>query len=150
MSDLVAAASGIVALVAAVLGVINTLRQSKTDERLARVKSDLDAEVHERTALIVDPPNGRIPPLTPAAQNRRAGGNRRSRPAGPEDRNVAERCILGFNAGPPMEPRAYNNFFQLFQTSDHIVILNEMVHDARIIPMDGRPHGLIGQWKGGI
>jgi len=49
-----------------------------------------------------------------------------------------------------MEPRAYNNFFQLFQTSDHIVILNEMVHDARIIPMDGRPHGLIGQWKGGI
>ncbi|PYR46679.1 MAG: hypothetical protein DMF89_21210 [Acidobacteria bacterium] len=104
----------------------------------------------KRTALIVDPPNGRIPPLTPAAQNRRAGGNRRSRPAGPEDRNVAERCILGFNAGPPMEPRAYNNFFQLFQTSDHIVILNEMVHDARIIPMDGRPHGLIGQWKGGI
>ena len=63
---------------------------------------------------------------------------------------MAERCILGVNAGPPMEPRAYNNFFQLFQTSDHIVILNEMVHDARIIPMDGRPHGLIGQWKGGI
>jgi hypothetical protein len=101
-----------------------------------------------RTSLIVDPPNGRIPAVTAAGQSRRAEGGRRSRPAGPEDRNVAERCILGFNAGPPMEPRAYNNFVQLFQTRDHVVILNEMVHDARIIPMDGRPHGRLRQWKG--
>ena len=61
---------------------------------------------------------------------------------------MAERCILGFNAGPPMEPRAYNNIVQLFQTSDHVVLLNEMVHDARIIPIDGRPHGTIRQWRG--
>ena len=47
-----------------------------------------------------------------------------------------------------MEPRAYNNFVQLFQTADHLVILNEMVHDARIVPMDGRPHGKIRQWRG--
>lgn len=101
-----------------------------------------------RTSLIVDPPSGRIPPLSPAAQARRAQGGRRDRPAGPEERNVAERCILGFNAGPPMEPRAYNNFVQLFQTPDHVVLVNEMVHDARIIPMDGRPHGKIRQWRG--
>jgi hypothetical protein len=100
-----------------------------------------------RTSLIVDPADGRIPPLTPAAQQRREGV-RRGRPAGPEDRNVAERCILGFNAGPPMEPRAYNNNVQLFQTPDYVVILNEMVHDSRIIPIDGRPHGTIRQWKG--
>jgi hypothetical protein len=101
-----------------------------------------------RTSLIVDPPDGRIPPLTPAAQKRREEGARRGRPAGPEDRNVAERCILGFNAGPPMEPRAYNNNIHLFQTPDYVVILTEMVHDARIIPIDGRPHATIRQWKG--
>jgi hypothetical protein len=101
-----------------------------------------------RTSLIIDPPDGRIPALTPEGQKRRAAGGRRDRPAGPEDRNVAERCILGFNAGPPMEPRAYNNNLQLIQTRDYVVIVTEMVHDARIIPLDGRPHGRIRQWRG--
>ena len=105
-----------------------------------------------RTSLIIDPPNGRIPPVTPEAQARLdAMREARQRPAhGPEDRNVAERCILGFNAGPPMEPSAYNNNVQLFQTSDHVVLLNEMVHDVRIIPLDGRPHLSpdIRQWMG--
>jgi hypothetical protein len=60
----------------------------------------------------------------------------RAEPAGPEDRPLWERCIIGFNAGPPMLPSAYNNNVQLFQTPDHIAILNEMVHNVRIIPLD--------------
>ena len=107
---------------------------------------------NRRTSLIVDPPNGRIPPVTAAGQARKdALAERRGRPAyGPEDRSMGERCILGFNAGPPMEPRAYNNHAQLFQTPDHVVILNEMVNDARIVPIDGRGHlpNDVTQWRG--
>ena len=55
---------------------------------------------------------------------------------------------MGSNAGPPMTPGAYNNNFQLFQNRDYVVIVNEMIHEARIIPVDGRPHGQIRQWKG--
>jgi len=58
------------------------------------------------------------------------------------------RCILGFNAGPPMTPSAYNNNVQIFQTRDHVVLLNEMIHDARIIPLDDRPHTNLHQWLG--
>ena len=105
-----------------------------------------------RTSLVVDPPNGRIPALT-AAGNERAGLRRTAlgRDAhGPEDRGAFERCILGFNAGPPMNPSAYNNNMQLFQTADHVVILNEMVHDARIVPLDGSDHlpDDVRQWRG--
>jgi hypothetical protein len=106
----------------------------------------------KRTSLIVDPPDGRIPPLTPEAQKRAdARAAALQRPArGPEDRAVWERCILGFNSGPPMNPGAYNNNVQLFQTPGYVVILNEMVHDARIVPLDGRPHlpQTIRQWRG--
>ena len=107
---------------------------------------------NRRTSLIVDPPHGRIPPVTAAGQARKdALAERRGRPAyGPEDRSMGERCILGFNAGPPMEPRAYNNHAQLFQTPNHVVILNEMVNDARIVPLDGRDNlpGHVTQWRG--
>ena len=107
---------------------------------------------NRRTSLIVDPPNGRVPPVTADGQARKdAVAVRRGRPAfGPEDRSIGERCLLGFNAGPPMEPRAYNNHAQLFQTPDHVVILNEMVNDSRIIPLDGRDHLSedVTQWRG--
>ncbi len=107
---------------------------------------------NRRTSLIVDPPNGRIPPVTADGQARKdAVAVRRGRPAfGPEDRSIGERCLLGFNAGPPMEPRAYNNHAQLFQTPDHVVILNEMVNDSRIVPLDGRDHlpEEVRQWRG--
>ena len=107
---------------------------------------------NRRTSLIVDPPNGRIPPVTADGQARKdAVAVRRGRPAfGPEDRSIGERCLLGFNAGPPMEPRAYNNHAQLFQTPDHVVILNEMVNDSRIVPLDGRDHlpEDVTQWRG--
>src|SRR5919198_1388279 len=65
-----------------------------------------------------------------------------------EDRPLQERCIMGLNAGPPMTPGAYNNNVQLFQTPETVVIFTEMVHDARIVPMDGRPFLNIPQWKG--
>ncbi len=105
-----------------------------------------------RTSLVVDPPNGRIPARTPEAQGRAAArGERLQRDAHePEDRGAFERCILGFNSGPPMTPSAYNNNMQLFQTSDYVVIFNEMVHDSRIIPLDRSAHlpSDVRQWMG--
>jgi hypothetical protein len=103
-----------------------------------------------RTSLVVDPPDGRIPALTQAAQQRAAARRElRERAAfGPEDRGVGERCILGFNAGPPMAPSAYNNNVQLVQTADYVVIHNEMVHNARVVPIKGQPVGNIPQWNG--
>ena len=65
-----------------------------------------------------------------------------------EDRPLAERCILGFNSGPPMTPGAYNNNVELFQTPGYVAIVNEMIHDTRIVPLDGRPHGKVPLWRG--
>ena len=105
-----------------------------------------------RTSLIVDPPTGRIPARSPEARTRsEIRQTELARDAhGPEDRGAFERCILGFNAGPPMNPSAYNNNMQLLQTNDHIVILNEMVHDARVVPINGSDHlpSHIRQWRG--
>ena len=105
----------------------------------------------KRTSLIVDPPDGRIPPLTAEAEKRAAARreSRRDHPADSwNDRSVGDRCVVGFNAGPPMVPSAYNNNVQLFQTEDYVVILNEMIHNARIVPLDGRPHVNFRQWVG--
>jgi hypothetical protein len=103
-----------------------------------------------RSSLIIDPPDGKIPALTPMAKQRGADrAELRARIAvGPEDRGTGERCIMGFNAGPPMLPSAYNNNMQLVQSRDTVVILNEMVHNARIIPLDGRAHANVPQWSG--
>lgn len=104
-----------------------------------------------RTALIVDPADGRIPYTAEGRQQAEARRTARNNPAaGPEDRSVGERCMLGFNAGPPITPGGYNQNIQIFQTPDHVVILNEMVHDARIIPMNEQPHlpGHVRQWRG--
>jgi hypothetical protein len=104
-----------------------------------------------RTSLIVDPPNGRLPPLTPAGE-RRMAARRLSNdpPAGPEDLGLSTRCIHFSAAGPPMLPSAYNNNYQIVQTRDHVLIVNEMVHETRIIPLDGRtpPHEDIRLWLG--
>jgi hypothetical protein len=105
-----------------------------------------------RTSLIVDPPDGKVPALTPDGQARadaRAEARRLHPADGPEDRSLAERCLL-FNAGPPMLSGPYNNYVQLFQTRDHVVIFNEMVHHVRVVPIDGRPHlpSSIRLWQG--
>jgi hypothetical protein len=106
-----------------------------------------------RTSLIVDPPDGRIPPLTADAQQRAAerAEARRLRPAdGPEDLTMADRCLTRGNNGPPMLQAGYNNNYQIVQTRDYVMILIEMMHDARIIPLDGRPAAptTIRQWLG--
>jgi hypothetical protein len=106
-----------------------------------------------RTSLVTDPPDGRVPALTPDGQARadaRAAARRQSPADGPEDRSLAERCILWPTAGPPMVPAGYNNNYQILQGPGYVVILIEMIHDARIIPLDGRPHAPQGvrQWMG--
>jgi hypothetical protein len=116
-----------------------------------------------RTSLIVSPQTGRVPQLQPGLDmvelslGEDIAGTRpvRVRAAGIgadswEDRGLAERCLLGFNSGPPVVPAGYNQNLQIFQTPDHVVILHEMVHDSRIVPLDGRPHlpGHVRQWMG--
>jgi hypothetical protein len=105
-----------------------------------------------RTSLVVDPPDGRLPALTPAAGELVAGRERdalRSPADGPEDRWLTERCIL-FGATLPMLPEPYNNNYRIIQIPGYVVILVEMNHDARIIPLDGRPRlsGRVRQWTG--
>jgi hypothetical protein len=136
-------------------------RQSlKTNDRDRRDGAGTDADVSRaynefwydrgtqtvksrRTSLIVDPPDGRAPAITADGQAKLGARaeRRRLHPAdGPEDRGLSERCLNWMTAGPPMLPSAYNNDYQIIQTPDTIVILNEMIHDVRIIPLDGRPH----------
>jgi hypothetical protein len=100
----------------------------------------VDRWFDSRTSLITDPADGRLPPLTPEGEKRAAARaeQRRLRPAdGPEDRSLSERCVTG---GLPMTGRGYNSSFQFVQTPNYVVIHMEMMHDARIIPLDGRPH----------
>jgi hypothetical protein len=111
---------------------------------------DFGTKASNQTSLIIDPPNGKLPALTAEGQKRRMAraAARAGVPKGPEDRSVSERCILGFNSGPPMLPSAYNNNVRIVQTKEQVAILNEMVHDVRIVPLDGRPHGTVRQWTG--
>jgi len=105
-----------------------------------------------RTSLVVDPPDGKVPPLTPAAQSAAAAREKIARrpPEGPEDLPPVVRCIVWPTVGPPMLPTAYNNNYQIMQVPGSVVILTEMIHDVRIIPLDGRPHlpANIRQWMG--
>jgi hypothetical protein len=113
----------------------------------------------KRASLLVDPPDGRVPPLTDAAQKRRAT-DAYARPTSdqtareddpgfegseayndPEIRPLAERCLVGFasTSGPPILPTYfYNNLHQIVQTTDHVMILTEMVHDARVVRMNAQ------------
>jgi hypothetical protein len=95
----------------------------------------------KRTSLIIDPPDGRIPfgPRKPAGADRFDN---------PETLSLADRCLLGFNAGPPMVSGTYNNNVEIVQTRDYVVLQTEMIHEARIVPLDGRPHGALPRWIG--
>ena len=111
-----------------------------------------------RTSLIVYPAHGRIPTLTDAARNRnQLRRNAAQEAAGVEVRPLSERCIMGFNSGPPMIPSAYNNNVQLVQTEDFVLIHNEMVHNIRPVKMNATAHlevprkwegDSIGHWEG--
>jgi hypothetical protein len=94
-----------------------------------------------RTSLVIDPPDGRIPPYTPEAQKQQdqLAARRKDHPAdGPEDRNLFERCIS--TSDTPNLLAGYNSNFQIFQVPGYVVIQQELIHHARIIPIDGRPH----------
>ena len=106
-----------------------------------------------RTSLIIDPPDGKLPALTAAGQKKAADRAevRRLHPYdGPENRPLQERCLAWNTAGPPIMPSAYNNNIRIVQGSGYVAILNEMIHDVRIIPLDSRPHlpSSIRSWMG--
>jgi hypothetical protein len=140
----------------------DTVGRNNADRRDGGAQADLNRAYNDawydrgtkvvetlRTSLVIDPPDGRIPrkaqtgaPAGPVAFGRL--------PEGPEDRSLPERCILWPTAGPPMMPSFYNNNYQIVQAPGYVIILVEMIHDARIIPLDDRPHVNPGihQWMG--
>jgi hypothetical protein len=125
-----------------------------------RIWLDPGSETDEnlQTSLIIDPPNGRLPQMKPAAEAamRKQARERLQapvreffsysadptafRPVHPESLGLSERCLVGFNAGPPIMPSAYNNNLRIVQTPTHVMLMTEMIHEARVIPIDGTPH----------
>ena len=112
-----------------------------------------------RTAIITDPPDGRIPALTPlAAAEKRRRQELLRHPGGAKDLGLQDRCLIFPTAVPPMIPYSYNSNYQIVQTGDALMIHVEMIHDTRIIPLDGRPHlppnvrlwlgDSVGHWDG--
>jgi hypothetical protein len=113
-----------------------------------------------RTSIVIDPPDGKIPVLTSEAQRaeqaRRAA--MRGSPETARDRPLYERCIVWPTDGPPMLSSNYNNNYRIVQTPGYVAIYIEMIHDVRIIPLDGRPHlppdvrswmgDSVGHWEG--
>ncbi len=116
-------------------------------DQLARIRGRIPS------SIIFDPPDGRIPPLTPEGQARvdAARAYAKLHPADrAQDRSLTERCIYWATAGPPMLPGPYNNLYQIYETPGAVTILSEMIHEARMIPLDGRPHlpAAIRLWTG--
>jgi hypothetical protein len=112
-----------------------------------------------RTSIVVDPADGRLPPLTPAAEETRRRRVERQRSFDdPDSLGLQDQCVAFVTAGPPMLPYSYNSNYQIVQTRNAIVVHVEMIHDARIISLDGRPHlpshirmplgDSIGHWEG--
>ena len=106
-----------------------------------------------RTSQLIYPENGRMPAMTERGRETAAyfRALQSRSPEGPEDRNLYDRCIIGFNAGPPMRSGAYNNIMKLVQTEDHVAIMVEMVNDHRIIPTGNSSADLpddMRLWKG--
>ena len=98
--------------------------------------------------------------LTPAAERARVAMSEARKGTGPHEptpggwvddlgpNGLQVRCVTGFNSGPPMTPGGYNNNVQIFQTADTVVLYNEMNHNPRVVPLDGRPHTQLRQWTG--
>jgi hypothetical protein len=110
----------------------------------------VDREFESRTSLVIDPPDGQVPSLTSVAETRTDDrrSHVREHPADSyTDRNNSDRCIT---YGVPRIRAGYNSYFQVVQTNDHVAIFKELIHDIRIIPLDGRPHlsESVRQWMG--
>ncbi len=112
-----------------------------------------------RTSIITDPPDGRVPALTAIAAAVKQRRIERQRAfENPEDLGLQDRCAAFLTAGPPMLPYSYNSNYQIVQTADTVLVYAEMIHDARIIPVNGRPHlpatmrlamgDSVGRWEG--
>ena len=107
-----------------------------------------------RTSMIVDPADGRLPPLSAEGRTRAAARAEQEKRVGRWDSAQAnqldDRCVIFAGAGPPMMPQSYNSNYQIVQAPGYVMILFEMAHDARIIPLDGRPHvpSDLRQWIG--
>ena len=102
-----------------------------------------------RTSLIYNPPNGRMPSLNAAGRERsRIRAENRRLSAGPEARTLADRCLMSGGAGPPLVPGAYNNNIQIVQTEDHVMILSEQIHRARIIRFGDEHQTRHVKWDG--
>jgi hypothetical protein len=141
------------------------VREGNRDRRSNDADADLKGAYNEvwfdrgakvvptlRTSLVVDPPDGKIPHLTPDAERAAAAREKIARrpPEGPEDLPLLVSCLVWPTVGPPMLPTAYNNNYQILQGPGYVAILTEMIHDVRMIPLDGRPHipANIRQWLG--
>ena len=117
-------------------------------------------QMGSRTSLIVDPPDGRLPPMTSGGEQRAAARAERRRrfaeaeaageyiATGPEDVGLWSRCIVAGNAGPPIKSGPYNNAVQIFQTPDVVALLHEQIHNVRMITLGGRPQAPLRQWTG--
>ena len=153
--------SGKDTLSAAEVASVNEEARTSADRRDGTAEADLERAYNAywydrgksigRTSLIVDPADGRLPPLTERGRARRAA--QAAQQAGheydsAEERPLQERCIT-YHGVPPL-PSGYNNTYQIFQTPGHVAILDENIHDVRDIPLDGRPHLGRGlrQWNG--
>ena len=134
-------------------GTVADVHYDFTQFGLDRSQGAMALNLH--TSLIVDPPDGRIPPMTAEGQKRaaaRAEARKRMGAATDAVQNLplSVRCIIMDRAGPPMLAGAYNNNYQIVQAPGYVMVLTEMIHDVRIIPLDGRPHlpQNVRQWTG--
>ena len=143
-----------------------TLASNNADRRDGGVDADLGRAYNDawydrgthivptlRSSLVIDPADGKIPPLTPERQKQMAVWRdtlQSHATDGPEYRPLPERCLVWPTAGPPMLPSFYNNNYRIVQAPGYVMILVEMIHDACIIPLDGRPHVAtgVGEWLG--
>ncbi len=133
-------------------------RSTMTAEEAAAADGAMKIGGETRTSFLVAPADGQLPAFTPKAKAARADrlaeyprGLGYMRGDNPEGLTLAERCLRDYGSllGPPMMPVGYNNNYQIIQTADHVVILVEMIHDARIIPLNGKHRAdVITSWMG--
>jgi hypothetical protein len=137
---------------------VGTVADIHYDTAQFALKSNVtDAMATNRTSILMGE-TGRIPAPLPEAVKRQADARARQNFDGPENRGIAERCIYWGNEGPPMLPVGYNATLQIVQGPGYVGIVQEMIHDTRIIPTDGRPHASsnirqffgesVGHWEG--